>query len=221
MDFADLEVAINYKFKNRNILVECLTHPSMNDKNLNYERLEFLGDSVLNLIITEFLVKQFKLLSEGDLAKKRAYLVSGSLSTKIARRIDLGKYIIMSNSERKSGGIDKSKNLENVVESLIGSIYLDGDFDSARKVVLFLWQDYLNIDISAREYNPKSYLQEWALAKNYKLPVYILRSQTGTAHQPIFEVEASVELFGHAVGYGKSKKEAEIDAAKNLINGIE
>jgi len=221
MDFKELEVRINYKFKNLDVLQECLTHPSMNLEHKNYERLEFLGDAVLNFIITEFLVKEYQTHDEGELAKKRSFLVSGNLISKIAKAIDLGAFIIMSNSERKSGGAENLANLENAAESLIGSIYIDGGIEAAKDFIMSFWQDYLLLEISGKDYNPKSYLQEWSLSKGYSLPIYKLKSQSGAAHDPLFEIEVLIDGFSAAIGYGRNKKEAEIIAARNLIKELE
>jgi ribonuclease-3 len=220
MDLHKLEQRIGYNFKNQSILRQCLTHPSINAREKNYERLEFLGDAVLNFVITEFLVKEYNSLNEGDLAKKRSYLVSGHLAAEIARKIGLGEFIIMSHSEQKSGGADNDANLENVTEALIGSIYLDSGIEKVRQFVLEFWKDYLTLDFSDKDTNPKSYLQEWSLERGLGLPVYQIVSQSGFAHMPIFEIEVHVGHALRAKAMGRSKKEAEVAAAKNLIEKI-
>lgn len=220
MDFQKLEQIIGYNFNNRNILQQCLTHPSINTKQQHYERLEFLGDAVLNFIITEFLVKKYSTLEEGELAKKRSYLVSGQLAAEVARKIGIGQFIIMSNSEQKSGGAENDANLENVIESLVGSIYLDGGIERAKEFVLEFWKDYLTRDLSDKDTNPKSYLQEWSLERGMGLPLYRIISQSGFAHLPIFEIEVSIGHSLKARAVGRSKKEAEVAAAKNLISNL-
>ena len=116
MDFTALEKLIDYEFKNNNLVEQCRTHPSLSTtKKQNYEQLEFLGDAVLNFVVTQYLVKEYSKLDEGGLAKKRSYLVSGHLTTEIARSIGIGQFILMSSSEQKSGGAENDENLENTI----------------------------------------------------------------------------------------------------------
>jgi ribonuclease-3 len=217
MNLEELELLIGYKFQNQKVLEQCLTHPSIGSRSQNYERLEFLGDTVLSFVITEYLVLEYGAMLEGDLAKKRSYLVSGHVATEIARKIGLGRFIIMSNSEQKSGGSDNDANLENVIEALIGSIYLDGGIFEVKNFIMKFWSNYLDQEFSEKDMNPKSYLQEWSLERGLGLPEYRLLSQSGFAHMPIFEIEVKIHKFPTCIGIGKSKKDAEIEAAKNLI----
>ena len=134
---------IKYNFKNTQLLNEALTHPSISLKdspNFNYERLEFLGDSVLNLVTSEMLFNIFPQDTEGNLAKKKTALVCGTKLVEVAQSINLGAFIIMSDGERTCGGANNSSNLENVLEALIGAIYLDGGLNAAKDFISLFWK---------------------------------------------------------------------------------
>lgn len=212
-----------YTFKDRDLLMEALTHPSALGKResrglkkKNYERLEFLGDSVLSMIIAEFLIKQYKNESEGNISKRHTALVCGSTLAKIAKRIDIPSMIIMSKGEESSGGRENEHILENVVESLVGAIYLDGGLEESRKFIHRFWRDMALKNIQPPR-DPKTELQEMSQAYNRSLPIYELVEQRGTAHEPLFVVKVKIEGKGEALGEGKSKKEAEKKAAIKMV----
>lgn len=214
-----IEKKLNYFFKNPKLLEQSLTHPSCKNT-ANYERLEFLGDSVLNLIISEYLINKHDSLNEGDLAPKRSYLINGELISSIAENLEIGKYLVMAKSEINSGGEKNKNNLENALEAIIGAIFLDSDYEKTKEFVLNLWQEFLNREMSHSEMNPKSFVQEWASSKDLPHPKYIQIGQEGPDHNKIFTIRVEINNFGAAEGKGYSIKKAEIDAAKNLIKFI-
>jgi len=213
-----LQEKTGYKFKKDALLKEALSHPSLGgDK--SYERLEFLGDAVLGLIISEMLYKNFPDDEEGHLAKKRAALVCGESLAKIAREINLGEHILMNAGEENANGRDNSANLENVLEALAGAIYLDGGLKAAQNLIEKYFSKLLT-EMPEAPKDPKTELQEWAQARGLPIPDYNIIEQQGPAHAPLFKVEVSVEGHGKASAEGNSKKMAEREAAKLLLEKI-
>ncbi len=208
---------IGYKFKDYDFLKVALTHSSFDSRKKNYEKLEFLGDRVLGLIISESIFKEFKDDSEGDLAKKLSFLVRKDTLKQIADVIDLKQYLKISrNLSAKS--LDSIK--ANSLEALIAAIFLDSNFETIQKVVNKLWKDQINsIDLST--YDPKSRLQDWCLKKDSKLPQYKFINKKGPEHSPIFTISVNHNDNLCAVGKGKNKQDAEINAAKLLLEEIE
>ncbi len=221
--YNELEEIIGHSFSNRKLLIEALTHPSLHsgqkDKQ-NYERLEFLGDSVLNLVVSELLYNHFPDEKEGSLAKKRANLVCRAAIVEVATEVDIGKYIKLSAGEEKLGGRNNRANLENTMEAIIGAIYLDGSFSHAKKFIEKKWAKLLDKKDFHKE-NPKTELQEWAQGKGKAVPVYELIESEGPSHAPIFTVEVRLEGKKPVKGVGKSKKEAENNAALAMLEKIE
>jgi ribonuclease III len=218
-----LQDILEYQFQNISLLEEALSHPSLRGSQTflgkDYERLEFLGDSVISLIITDVLYHTFLNYDEGDLARMRSYLVSKEFMTKIAGIINIGECIIMSSSEEVSGGRDNANNLENVLESVIGAVYLDGGIEIARKVVIKFWQPYITKDIAFIS-DPKSMVQEILQERKLGLPQYEIYDKTGPAHAPIFTVIVKTSDSMEAYGIGKSLKSAEKDAATKLMSKL-
>ena len=206
---------INYKFKNISNLNEALTHSSFNSsaKIHNYERLEFLGDRVLGLIIASKLYFQNIKSSEGDLAKKLSFLVCKSTLKKIANEIELEKYV------KHSKKVDSLESIKaNALEALIGAIYLDSNLEKTTTVILSLWKNYFdNINLSS--FDPKSSLQEWCL-KYKKLPEYKLIEKIGPDHQPTFKIKVFIDNHTYSSANGNSKQDAEINAAEKLLKKI-
>ncbi|MBF8246664.1 MAG: ribonuclease III [Rickettsia sp.] len=217
-----IENRINYIFKNKELLKEALTHPSLNKKSsqrfFDYERLELLGDSILSFVITDILLKNFPDLQEGDIVKMKSVLVSRDILCKISLDLDINSYILMSKGEETIGGRNNLNNLSNVVEALIGAIYLDSDMSCIYRVIKILWQNYLNnIDIVSSD--PKTFLQEWAQSYNYGIPKYKMINKSGEVHAPIFTIKVSlVKKF--SVANGKSIKQAEKNAALKFITSF-
>lgn len=214
-----LQNNIKYEFKDINLLYEALTHTSFQNKsNINQERLEFLGDRVLGLVIAEYLFQNFLNDREGILTDKFRYLIQNKQCTKIAKKIGIIDYIRLGNSERNKINSISESILANTVEALLGAIYLDGGFTESKNVILFLWHEYLENDkIFTVTVSSKNILQEYLHANNFSEATYSVISKHGQDHEPNFLVEVSVDNIGKTEGKGKSIKEAEIKAAKNFI----
>ena len=215
-DINSLMKNIKYTFNDISNLNEALTHSSY-DKNAkiqNYERLEFLGDRVLGLIIASKLYMENINSSEGDLAKKLSYLVCKSTLKKVADQIELGKYIKYSN---KIDSLDSIK--ANALEALIGAIYLDSNLKKTSKVILYLWKNCFD-NINLAEFDPKSRLQEWCLKYKKKLPEYKLVEKIGPDHQPRFKIKVLIDNSTYSLADGNSKQVAEINAAEKLLKKI-
>ena len=215
-DINSLMKNIKYSFNDISNLNEALTHSSY-DKNAkiqNYERLEFLGDRVLGLIIASKLYMENINSSEGDLAKKLSYLVCKSTLKKVADQIELGKYVKYSN---KIDSLDSIK--ANALEALIGAIYLDSNLKKTSKVILYLWKNCFD-NINLAEFDPKSRLQEWCLKYKKKLPEYKLVEKIGPDHQPRFKIKVLIDNFTYSLADGNSKQVAEINAAEKLLKKI-
>jgi len=215
---AGLENALNYKFKNLDLLKEALSHPSLKQHDntiADYERLELLGDSILGFLITEMIFNNFLFYEEGSIAKIKAYVVSRETIVKVAETLCLSEYILMTVGEEKSGGKTNQNNIENVMEALLAAIYLDSDIHQVKKIVQNLWFKYIeNIDFSAID--PKSSLQEWMHHKNHTIPSYEVINKEGPVHAPVFTVQVTARQHKQ-IATGKSIKEAEKEAARRLL----
>lgn len=225
-NLASLELELNdYKFKSLELLFQALKHPSVaNDTNYlcSYEKLEFLGDKVLNLVMAEKLFEIFSEDDEGLLSLKLNYLISGEIIFKVAKKINLGEFIEMSFSEKQTNGTSKKNNLENCMEALIGAVYLDSGLTEVKRVILHLWSDVLK-EADTVQKDVKSQLQEWLQKNKYNLPQYNLIERTGPDHDPTFKVELVADNLPKFEGLGKSLKEAQTraaDLAMNYINGF-
>jgi ribonuclease-3 len=223
-DFQEFYKIILYNFRDENLLKMALTHPSLNTKNsqnFNYERLEFLGDKVLSLVIGEYLMNKFPDENEGSLSKRHASLVAGATLAQIATKIDLPKMLILSFGEKKIGGNQNKNNLENALEALIGAIYLDANFIEAKKFILNFWQDFFDKNILPPQ-DCISKLQEIIQAKSKKLPRYFTEKKGGLDHQPIFISRLEIEgLNQEFYAEGNSKKEAQKNVAQIALDFIE
>lgn len=212
---------INYNFNNPNLLQEALTHPSLTDKNnktSNYQRLEFLGDKVLSLVISDFLIHKYPDEMEGDLSKRHAALVSGETLAAIALNLEVEKFLLISNGEKNLNGHINKRNLENSLEAIIGAIYLDSNFDNAQKFVLNFWQFYLNQNIEPPK-DPISHLQEIIQTKSKILPKYNIVKIGGSEHEPTFEAQIKIDK-SEFTAQGKSKKEAQKAVAKLALDSF-
>jgi ribonuclease III len=212
---------ICYKFNNEKLLEEALTHPSLSKENKdkpNYQRLEFLGDKVLSLVIGDFLMKKYSDEMEGDLSKRQASLVSGEALAEIALTIQLNDVIQLSSGEKKLGGQTNKRNLENALEALIGAIYLDSNFDEARNFIMRFWQNFLEKNITPPK-DPVSELQELVQLQSRQLPQYFTVKDGGSDHSPTFM--ATVKILHQNLEFsapGKSKKEAQKEVAKVALD---
>jgi len=215
-DFKELEKIINYKFKNNKILIQCLTHKSYDSLN-NNEKLEFLGDRVLGLVISEKLFKLYPDYTEGKLDKKLASLVNRKKCLEISKIINLEKFIITANKGKKV--VIENKIISDACEALIGGIYLDTGIESTRKFILKFWNEYLKQD-DLNLIDPKTKLQEYSLKIFKKLPEYKLLSNTGPRHKPLFKIAVKLLDTKFVSASGHSKKDAEQNAAKLLLMDI-
>lgn len=216
-----LEQLIEYEFNDKELLVEALSHPSLKQHTTklpfpkDYERLELLGDSVLNFIITEILFKNFTEYDEGKLAKIRSSLVCKDTLCKIAAKINLEQYIIMTHGEEISGGRSNPNNIENTLEALIAAIYLDSNIEQIKLIVINLWSELL-FTTNLTDIDPKTTLQELVQARGNSKPKYKVLKQDGSPHSPIFTI-AVTALGKQETATGNTIKAAEKVAARKLL----
>ena len=210
INYQSLEKKINLKFKNKDLLIQSLTHKSFNPIN-NNEKIEFLGDRVLGLVIAKKLLEIYPEEKEGILDKKFASLVNKKTCLDIAKKINLASYVKTFNPYNKKIKIE-DKIISDSCEALIGAIYLDKGFTNAEKTILNLWQDHIKKSV-VTEIDAKTKLQELTLKNFKKLPSYKLISNTGPRHKPIFKVGVKLPNTKYFIASGKSKKEAEQNAA--------
>ena len=217
--YAELETALGCKFRDQDLLVRALTHGSVRqsaNKRIDNERLEFLGDRVLGLVVAEHLHKSLPDVREGDLARRFNALVCGDTCAEVGKEIDLGRFLILSSSEADNGGREKETILADAVEAVLGAVFLDRDFDAAKRVVHAIWGERLD-EITTTKVDPKSALQEWAQSQSLRLPRYTEISRTGPDHNPCFVAEVSVEGIEPQQGEGSSKRSAQQEAARALL----
>ena len=212
-----LEKTINVKFKNLDLLKQSLTHKSF-DTNKNNEKIEFLGDRVLGLIVSKKLLEIYPDEKEGILDKKFASLVNKSTCLEIAKNINLDKFILTFNPKNKKIKIE-NKIVSDSCEALIGAIFLDKGLSVAEKVVLELWKNHIKNSIIT-QIDAKTKLQEFSLKKFKKLPSYKLISNTGPRHKPMFKVGVKLPDTKYFISSGKSKKDAEQNAAIECFKNI-
>lgn len=199
------------------MLDQALTHRSLGNK--NNERLEYLGDAVLDTIISDFIYHKYPDASEGELTRLRASLVKGEKLAEIGRDIQLSKDIKLGPGELKSGGWRRDSIIANTLEALIGAIYLDSDFEACREFIHKLYGKHLeNIDLATIKKDPKSQLQEYLQSHKQVVPVYNVMDESGSSHQPEFIVSCKVDsLEEPVVATGSSKRKAEQSAAKKAM----
>lgn len=217
--FKELETKLGHRFKDSSLLERSLTHASVRggkSARSDNERLEFIGDRVLGLAIAELLNKQYPNATEGELARRYNRLVRGEACARVARAIDLGRHLILSESEADSGGRDKSTILADAAEALLGAVFLDAGFEKARTVVTKLWQEQAGPAPEAAV-DAKSALQEWAQGQGLALPKYLVVSRKGPDHAPRFTAEVIIAGKAPAQGEGASKRIAEQAAATSLL----
>ena len=215
ISYHNLEKKIDVKFKNKNLLIQSLTHKSF-DMNNNNEKIEFLGDRVLGLIIAKKLLENYPDEKEGVLDKKFASLVNKKTCLSIAKKINLDKYIKTFNPKNKKIKIE-DKIISDSCEALIGAIYLEKGLNIVEKVILNLWQDDIKKSVIT-QIDAKTKLQEISLKIFKKLPTYKLISNTGPRHKPIFKVGVKLPNTKYFFSTGKSKKDAEQNAAIKCLN---
>ncbi len=219
-DFAQLEKRLNYAFKNKQLIIEALTHKSYK-KPYNNERLEFLGDAVLDLIVGEFLFKKFPHEDEGVLSKIRASLVNESGFARLAQVIDLGHHIYLSPAEENNDGRNKPSLLSNAFEAVIGAIYLEAGLDVCQPMVIALLEEtYPKIDLNTLSKDYKTALQELTQATHGVTPTYETLATKGPDHKKEFEIGVILNEEEIARAWGKSKKEAQQKAAKIALEKL-
>lgn len=224
-ELSGLEQALEYRFQDPKLLRRALTHASaagggaagIRDSN---ERLEFLGDRVLGLLVAELLYARFPEEPEGALGRRFAAAVRREALADVARAIGLGDYLVLAPGEELDGGRTKPGMLEDACEAVVAALYLDGGLPAARAFVEACWIPHLDLNRPAPK-DAKNTLQEWALARGLPLPVYRETSRSGPDHAPEFQVEVTLQGFPPAIGTGPSKRQAERGAAELLLGVIQ
>ena len=213
-----LEKKLGYEFKDKKLIIEALTHKSYKQPYDN-ERLEFLGDAVLDLVVGEYLYRKFKTSDEGKLSKIRASLVNETGFDKLARALDLGDYIMLSNAEDNNGGREKSSLLSNAFEAIMGAIYLEAGLEKVQEIAIKLIEENhkeISLDSLFRDF--KTTLQELTQARFGITPEYRVVASRGPDHKKEFEVAVFIEDKEYARAVGKSKKIAQQEAAKLAVD---
>jgi ribonuclease III len=215
--------ALGHSFTEPQLLIEALTHPSAMARRgpprRSYERLEFLGDRVLGLVVAELLWRRFPDEAEGELTRRHAGLVRREALVGVARALELGKFVIVSAGEAQAGARDISSILADTCEAVIAALYLDGGLEAARGFVHRYWEPLIQA-ADAPPRDPKTALQEWVQGRGQGLPVYETVSVEGPAHKRVFTVSALVEGGESAVASGSSKRAAETAAAAELLSRL-
>ena len=221
MKVDEFEKKINYKFKNKSLIDLAFTHSSFKNKiNKNYERLEFLGDRVLSLVISEDLFLKYSNENEGALSKRLSDLVSKQKLLEVANEISIKEMLKIDQFEKRNLKLKKNISiLSDVCEALIGAIYLDSNLENAKKFISKYWKKKISKNILPPQ-DPKSLLQEVAQKKGLNLPKYILKKKEGPPHNPRFEVEVFLKGIRKFSAIAKTIKIAEINAAKKMVDYI-
>ncbi len=221
-ELLDIQNIIGYTFEDIDILNVSLTHSSfaneLKDKASHNERLEFLGDSVLNVIISDFLFRQYRHLSEGNLTRLRAMIVAEPSLAYCGRQIKIGRYLLLGKGEENTGGRDKDSIIADAVEALIGAVYMDSDFENSKAFVLKLFNDIIDKALAGqfqRDY--KTELQELLQSRSSERITYEAISEIGPDHDKVFKTRVMLGNKILGVGKGRSKKAAEQSAAKEAL----
>lgn len=220
MQFHQLEQGLGYRFQQRPLLQQALTHRSFGAP--HNERLEFLGDSILNCVVAALLYRRFDGLREGELSRLRANLVRQESLHRIAERLKLGDFLRLGEGELKSGGFRRPSILADALEAVFGAIYLDAGFDAAQQVIEALCAEAVaQIDPKDAGKDPKTALQEYLQGRRYALPAYTLVGTHGEAHAQGFDVECAIAELGICTqGHGNSRRAAEQDAARQALQRL-
>jgi ribonuclease-3 len=219
---ADLAEILGHRFADPTLLQQAFTHSSAfgaaaaRRRGLSYERLEFLGDRVLGLVVAEMLYRAFPDESEGALARRLAELARKETIARVASALDLGRHLVVSRGEEEGGGRGNPSLLADACEAVIGALYLDGGLAPAKAFVERHWWPLLSEDVRPPK-DAKTALQEWAQGSGLPLPVYRIKSSAGPPHEPVFEVEVVVEGRPPVTGSGRSRRAAEQAAAAALL----
>lgn len=220
-DLARLCRRLNYEFQNKKLFKRALSHCSVGSE--NYERLEFLGDSILSFVIANELYHQFPQYSEGQLSRLRAFLVKGEMLAEIAQELNLGDCLYLGQGELKSGGFRRASILADSLEAVFAAVFLDGGISAAQTVILALYRSRL--DSSNLEYclkDAKTQLQEYLQAEKYTLPEYTLTKVEGDEHEQTFYITCTVQgIEKSSFGQGPNRRKAEQLAAKSLLEQLQ
>jgi ribonuclease-3 len=215
-----LEGILAYKFSDPEILRCAITHASAEQIAANaYERLEFLGDRVLGLVVAERLLERFPKEREGEIARRHVQLVRGETLAEVARRLGIGQFLIISRGEEEAGARDSESILSDVMEALLAGLYLDGGLEAARRFILKHWHPLIEADLVPPR-DAKTTLQEWAQGRQHLLPCYTVVAQDGPAHAPEFTISVMVGDYPPCTGTGRSKRLAEQAAATLLLANL-
>jgi ribonuclease-3 len=216
-----LQSTLDYRFKQEELLKQALTHRSF-CRGVNNERLEFLGDSVLSLVISHNIYEQQPSASEGDLSRIRASLVNEAALARIARDINLGDYIFLGGGELKSGGFRRASILSDTMEAILGAIYLDSDFTQVQTSILYLYRKYLqNLPSQSSLKDPKTRLQEYLQSEKIDIPEYVVMKTIGKSHDQTFTLACRIHSLSiETSGIGSSRKKAEQDAAIKALKAL-
>lgn len=210
---------LSYHFRQEGLLEEALTHRSVSG--YNNERLEFLGDALLNIVMAEYLFHHYPKASEGELSRLRASLVKGETLAELARGLRLGDWLRLGPGELKSGGFRRESILSDALEAVFGAVYLDSDFIACRDLIIRLYQDCLAQLASASDLkDPKTRLQEHLQARQQGLPIYTVLEVCGEPHAQSFTVECVV-TDARATAVGNSRRKAEQEAARQVLEKIQ
>ena len=217
---ARLSQRLGYTFTNESYLIQALTHCSAGEK--NYERLEFLGDSILNMVISCSLFGRYPQQSEGQLSRLRAFLVKGDMLADIALEIDLGSYLFLGQGELKSGGFRRRSILADALEAVFAAIFLDGDLAQAERVILNLYNDRLLEEaLDANLKDAKTQLQEHLQAHKLPLPIYTVEQVIGDEHEQVFHTTCQIPTLNmSSEGRGETRRKAEQDAAILMLQQL-
>ena len=223
-NISKFEETIKYTFENKSYILEALTHSSYSNENKDYkynERLEFLGDSVLGIVISDYLFKEEKNLPEGELTKLRANIVCEESLSDVAMRIRLGEYLLLGKGEEATGGRERISILADALEAVIAAIYLDGGMENAKKFIFDNMSDIIRDSLKGKIFRDyKTYLQEVLQSKGEQHIWYKLIDEKGPDHNKRFVMEVGINEEVLGVGEGKSKKDAEQIAAKSALKTL-
>jgi len=216
-----LKKSLAYEFSDEDLLRRALTHRSAAGR--NNERLEFLGDAILQLVVSEFLIHERPEAREGSLSRLRSSLVKDTTLRDIAAQIELGEHLVLGSGEKKSGGHRRASILADAVEAIFGAVYLDAGFDAAKAVIFRVYGDRLrDLPLGTDLRDPKSRLQEYLQARQIALPEYGMEKVTGKAHQQTFEVSCRIaELELQTTGLGRTRRDAEQEAALAMLGKLD
>jgi ribonuclease-3 len=221
----ELTDRLGYRFRQPDLLVQALTHPSVTHgrapgKATAYERLEFLGDRVVGLVVADMLFARFPSEPEGALARRHAALVRRETLARVAEQFGIPDHLNLAKGERESGGHRNPAVLADACEAVIGAVYADGGFEPAQGLVRAAWEPLMEEALSPPK-DAKTALQEWAQGRGKPLPAYVTEGAEGPPHDPIFLVSVGVEGEDKALGRGKSKRTAEQAAAQALLEKVQ